>query len=132
MVGRTREERAGRLYPDGIHTFHLAETAESLRAEAEFAANGRTGLTLVKGPELRVVLMVLQAGAGLAEHHAPGPITVHVLEGELRFSSAGEVIYLRPGELLALPSRQPHAVEAVHESAFLLTIAPEGAKGGAV
>lgn len=128
MLERTREERASRLYPGGIHRFHLLETAAGLRDEPEYAANGRTGLTLVKGPELRVVLMVVRAGSGLAEHRAPGPITVHVLEGEIRFSSGDEVVYLRAGELLTLPSRQPHAVEAVHDTTFLLTIVPEERK----
>ena len=130
MLERTREERDGRLDQGGIHTFQSLEMADRLREEAEYAANGRTGVTLVKGPELRVVLMVVRAGSGLAEHHAPGPIIVHVLEGEIRFTSGDETVNLREGDLLALPSRQPHSVEAVRDTTFLLTIAPEEEKGG--
>lgn len=129
MLERTREERNSRLNQGVMHTFRPLETANQLREEPEYAANGRNGLTLVKGPEMRVVVMVVRSGGGLAEHHAPGPITVQVLEGEIRFSSGDEVVNLREGDLLALPSRQPHAVEAVRDSTFLLTIAPESDQG---
>jgi quercetin dioxygenase-like cupin family protein len=123
----SREEREARLDPRQLHTLALAVSLEELRAKPEYEANGRTGTTLVKTPDLRVVLEAVRAGARLQEHQAPGPVTIQVLSGELRFVSEGEVIYLREGELLAALDRQPHSVEAVTDSAFLLTIAPEGA-----
>jgi quercetin dioxygenase-like cupin family protein len=74
---------------------------------------------------VRVVLEVLRAGAELAEHRAPGPITAQLLEGTLRFHPGDQTFRIRDGEMLSLPSRQPHRVEAVCDSAFLITIAPE-------
>ena len=123
---RTREERVTRLSEGTLHTFQLGPIAERMRREQEYSRNGRGGITLVKNPGLRVVLEVLRRGAALAEHTAPGPITVQVLEGEIRLQAGEEVVYLKQGELLTLPSRQPHSVEAVHDAVFLLTIAPEG------
>lgn len=128
-VERTREEREARLFATAEHVFALTATVHSLREEATYLEHGRGGLTLVKNDELRVVVEVLRRGAGLAEHRAPGPITVQVLEGELRFETEGDVLYLRRGELLALPAGRPHAVEAVQDSAFLLTIAPAAVPG---
>jgi quercetin dioxygenase-like cupin family protein len=122
---RTREEREARLRPGGFHVFELTASAFGLREERDYEQNGRNGLTLVKNRDLRVLLEVLRQGERLSEHQAPGPITVHVLEGEVKFETGGEVVYLRRGEILSLPSRQRHAVEAVHDAAFLLTIAPE-------
>jgi len=120
----SREERTARLFTEELHLFNLPETMQGLRGEPEYAANGRNGTTLVKDAELRVVLQVLREGAEMAEHHAPGPITVQVLDGEIQFS-VGEVVHtLRPGGLLVLPTRRPHAVKAARDSAFLLTIAP--------
>jgi quercetin dioxygenase-like cupin family protein len=118
----TREERNERLFPDGVHVFQPAEVIQALRADVAYAESGKNGSTLVKNDGLRVLLEVLRAGAALHEHRAPGPITVQVLEGELRFGSAEQIIYLRPGELLALPAGRPHSVEAVTDAAFLITI----------
>lgn len=121
---RTREERTERLDTGLLHAFALAQYASALREEPEYAANGRNGVTLVKTLGLRVVLEVLRSGAELAEHRAPGSITVQVLEGEVRFHTGEETFRIREGEMLALPASRPHAVEAVRDTAFLLTIAP--------
>ncbi len=120
----SREARQARLYPHGIHVFDLGSTAATLAAERTQDLQDRQGSTLVKQPNLRVVLQTMRAQDHLHEHTAPGPITVHVLQGQIRFQARDEVIYLRPGELLALPPAVPHAVEAVEDSVFLLTIAP--------
>ena len=125
----TREERTARLLPDELHVFDLRRMVEGLRGEPEYAANGRNGTTLVKNAEVRVVLEALREGADLAEHRAPGPITVQVLEGEIQFSVGETVHVLRPGELLVLPTCRPHVVKAAQDSAFLLTIAPPGPIG---
>jgi quercetin dioxygenase-like cupin family protein len=129
MLERTRTERKERLDTGLLHVFALPQYAGALREETAYARTGRNGLTLAKSDELRVVLEVLRAGAELAEHRAPGPITVQVLEGEIRFHTGEETFRVREGELLALPAGRPHSVEAVRDSAFLLTIAPEERKG---
>lgn len=121
----TREERASRFFAGDHHVFNLLGTVSGLWEEADLTGSGRAGTTLVKTSDLRVVLQVLRIGAALAEHKAPGPITVQVLSGEIRFETGGEIIYMEAGDLLALPARQAHSVEAVRDAAFLLTIAPE-------
>lgn len=122
VIERTRTARRARLHPGGIHTFEVETLTQALRDEAE--PYGRDGVTLVKSPHLRVVLEVLREGIALHEHREPGPVTLFLLEGEIRFEAAGEVVYLKAGEILALPTNRPHTVEAVQDSAFLLTIAP--------
>lgn len=120
----TREERAARLFPEALHQFDLRDALAELRGEALYHQHGRNGATLVKNSELRVVLQAMQRGAHLAEHHAPGPITVQVLEGEIRFNVGETPHRLRAGDLLVVPALEPHSVEAVEDAAFLLTIAP--------
>lgn len=119
---RTREERAERLSGETLQVLDLRRYIRALRDEDVYTAHGRNGVTLVKTTHLRVVLEVLQAGAHLAEHRAPGPITVQGLEGAIRFHTGEEVFRVREGELLALPAGQAHSVEAVGDAAFLLTI----------
>jgi quercetin dioxygenase-like cupin family protein len=120
----TRDERVSRLLTEGLHVFDLDNTLQGLRSEPEYESNGRNGTTLVKNGELRVVLMAMPAGGEMADHHAPGPITVQVLEGEIEFSVGGSAHLIRPGKLLSLSSGETHAVKAIQASAFLLTIAP--------
>ena len=50
--------------------------------------SGRRAETLLKAPDLRVVLVTMRAGAELAEHTAPGTITVQTLQGRFLFSTA--------------------------------------------
>lgn len=70
----------------------------------------------------KVVRMVLMADKTLAEHKAPGELLIHCIEGQVEFSTLGKTIVLEPGQLLHLPNREPHAVRAIEDSAFLLTI----------
>ena len=81
---------------------------------------------LVKKDDLRVVLFVMEPGAMLKEHAADGSITVHVLQGEIRFRTQEQNLALGAGQLLALGRSIKHAVESAGESAFLLTISWPG------
>ncbi len=128
----TAEARMQQLHPEeeAPHVVDLNATLETLREEPEYGENGRNGVLLVKNAELRVVLQAMRAGAELLEHQAPGPITVHVLEGAVRFQVGEESVDLHPGELLTLAARRRHAVLALQDAVFLLTIAPEGKKSG--
>ena len=85
----------------------------------------RSGLLskmLVKKDDLRVVLFAMEPGATLKEHHADGSITVHVLQGEIRFRAPDQDCPLRTGQMLTLGRSIKHTVESVGDSAFLLTI----------
>jgi len=105
--------------------FDLPAEVDRLRAETTWSS-GQNAKTLVKYSDLRVVLTVLQAKARMPEHKTEGRISVHVLSGHLHLRAAGRTFSLRPGSLLALDHGMPHDVEALEESAFLLTIAWPG------
>ena len=89
-------------------------------------ANGHVAKTLVRAPQLRVVLMLLRRGAEIPVHQAEGALTVHVLEGRARLAAADDVHELVPGQLLVFEPGVPHAVAAIEDSAILLTIAWRG------
>ena len=105
--------------------FDLTAEIDRLRAETTWST-GQNAKTLVKYDDLRVVLTVLKAKARMPEHKTEGRISVHVLSGHLRLRASGRTFSLRPGNLLTLDHGVPHAVEALEESAFLLTIAWPG------
>src|SRR5438309_3854277 len=79
-------------------------------------------ITLTKEPLLRVVLTVLRKGTKLHEHRVSGPLTLHVLAGTMLFRTREGALRVRPGEVVVLESALEHEVEALEESAFLLTL----------
>jgi quercetin dioxygenase-like cupin family protein len=58
----------------------------------------------------------------MEEHSASGPSSIHVIEGSIRVHVADGQGELGPGSLLTMESAVRHEVEAVEDSAFLLTI----------
>jgi quercetin dioxygenase-like cupin family protein len=105
--------------------FDLPAEIDRLRAEKTWLT-GQNARTLLKYDDFRVVLTALQAKARMPEHKTEGRISVHVLSGHIRLRADGRTFSLRPGSLLALDHGVPHSVEALEESAFLLTIAWPG------
>ena len=106
--------------------FDLAAEADRLQREDAYARTGRNGITLVKHPDLRVVLTALRAKTRIEGHHTGGRVTVHALSGTLRLRVAGKTIELAPGGLLALDRGVAHDVEAVNDAVFLLTLSAHG------
>lgn len=113
-----------------VAQFNLwAEIQELQQQEAWQRGTGRSSKTLVKHPDFRIVLIALKEGTVLQEHHADGRISVQTLQGRLRMRAGDKSVEIPAGGLLALDYGIPHDVEALTESAFLLTIAwPEGAR----
>ena len=77
---------------------------------------------LVKSNKLEIVRLVMTAGKEIAEHKAPGEITVHCLEGRIAFTALGKTQELTAGQLLYLNAGEPHAVRCLENASFLLTI----------
>jgi quercetin dioxygenase-like cupin family protein len=108
--------------PKPILILDLTRELGALHSEETWLRGSRKAKTLLKTPHLRVTLVALKAGDRLEEHEAAGPVTIHGLEGRLRVTAGAETVELAPGQLLLLDVGTPHAVEAIEQSAFLLTI----------
>jgi len=83
---------------------------------------GRSSKTLVKYPDLRIVLIAMKANTRMHEHTAAGRISVHTLNGHIRIHLPERVVDLPAGNLLALDQCVSHDVEASEDSVFLLTL----------
>jgi quercetin dioxygenase-like cupin family protein len=113
-----------RLDQNGFKVLDLAVAIEALRNHEHYLGTGHHALNLWKNTLLQALLIALGAGGTLAEHAAPGASTIHVLDGEIRITIGGEVVYLKAGELMTISDMTRHAVEAVHPSILLVTIGP--------
>jgi quercetin dioxygenase-like cupin family protein len=85
-------------------------------------ASGLYTRTLVKYQDFRLVLIALESGALMKEHHVDGTISVQVLEGRIRFGVGERYEEMAAGQLAVLGPSVRHSLEALEPSAVLLTI----------
>ncbi len=102
--------------------FDLEAEVRLLENEKPWQA-AHTAKTLVKHPDLRVVLVALRAGARLHQHETGARVSIQTLSGFINVRVPGTVTELPAGHLVALERDVPHEVVAQCDSAFLLTIA---------
>jgi quercetin dioxygenase-like cupin family protein len=94
-------------------------------ADSEQKKPWQSGLyakTLFKKHDLRVVLITMEKAAHMKEHHADGTLSLQVLKGNIRLNLHGKPHDLPAGSLFTLAASVRHDVEALSDSAFLLTI----------
>ncbi len=94
-----------------------------LRGEKEWQEGRRNSITLRKGGDLSVMLLAMKAGDRLEEHAAPGPISLVIREGRIRFTAEDETVEAGPERVLTCDAGVRHSVEAVEDAVCLLTVA---------
>jgi quercetin dioxygenase-like cupin family protein len=123
-----QQSRAGHKFIKGtlsvpLLQFDLTSELNQLhRDESWLQPAGRSSKTLVKHPDLRIVLIAMKANTRMHEHTAEARISVYTLNGHIRLRLPEQVVELPAGHLLALDECVPHDVEAAEDSAFLLTL----------
>lgn len=115
-----REHEVGTLTAP-LLTLDLNREIEQLKSEERWQS-GHTAKTLAKYSDFRIVLIVMKSGGRLEKHRTEGRISVHTLNGRIRFTTAARSVELGAGQMLTLEHDIPHDIEAVVDSAFLLTI----------
>jgi quercetin dioxygenase-like cupin family protein len=102
----------------------LDALAKTQLEAASTSATGRASRTIFGGHErvLRQTVIALRSGQSLGEHQNPGEATVHILLGRVRLVAGDNVWEGRRGDLLIVPP-EPHRLDAMADSAVLLTVA---------
>lgn len=104
----------------------LSEVIDIRTAEA--TASGGPSTMLAKTAALEVRRLTLSSGREIPTHKATGEITVHCLEGRIRFTSDGTTRELGPGQMILLAAGEPHSLVGLEESRVLVTkVLPAGA-----
>src|SRR4051812_35882131 len=81
--------------------FDLARELEQLHYEPG-SSSGQNAKTLVKGDDLRVVLIALRPHTRLPEHQTDGRIAIQTVAGDIQVRAQGRTFDLPTGRLLAL------------------------------
>jgi quercetin dioxygenase-like cupin family protein len=84
--------------------------------------SGHYARTLYKKHDLRILLINMENASHMKEHHADGTLAIQVLKGQIRVNVGGKPYELGAGNLFTLAGSIRHDVEALADSAFLLTI----------
>jgi quercetin dioxygenase-like cupin family protein len=99
----------------------LERELEELKRSDLWMQKGHVAKTLVKYEDLRAVLVALKQGGVMGEHESPRA-TLQILRGQVRVTLPDQVIDLPEGSLLGLEEAVPRRVEALVESAVLITL----------
>lgn len=102
-------------------TFNLHEEIRRLESEQPWQAE-HTANTLVKYPDLRIVMVALKAGGTLHEHRTSGRISIQTLTGKVILHLRSGILEIPAGHLATLDHDLVHDVVAEVNSVFLLTI----------
>jgi quercetin dioxygenase-like cupin family protein len=87
-------------------------------------------ISFVHAHHISFVYRRLDAGVVLAEHAHRHEQVVHVLEGTLTFTVAGDTYQLGPGDMLLIPPDIRHAAQALTPCRLLDTFYPRALTGG--
>jgi quercetin dioxygenase-like cupin family protein len=88
----------------------------------EVATDATVSRTVLTAEGARLVLFAFDTGQELTEHTAAVPVLLQVLDGALLVTASGREVTLRPGGVVHLPTRLPHAVRALEPTRLLLTM----------
>lgn len=108
--------------PDRGVSFDLAAVARELRSEEPYRRDGQAARTLIRTPDLRIVLVALEHGKTISEHHTSVTASVQTLAGHIRLELPERSVDVPEGQLLVMGAGLPHDVRAETDSLFLLTL----------
>lgn len=100
----------------------LAEIEHLHKEDAWMQGAESSSRTLVKHPDLRIVLIAMKKTMRMHEHTAAVTTSIQTLTGFIRLRLPDRTADLPAGHMLVLDPDVPHDVEAEEDSAFLLTL----------
>lgn len=117
-----------------MRLWHLPSLAPSTRKRTErepgagalrVARVGRqTPRVLFSAPECRVVIIDLQSGEALGDHHVRERAVLEVIAGSVAIELTGKVVECSAGTVVTFDPGERHAVRARADARLLLVLAP--------
>lgn len=91
----------------------------------DYAEGAVISKTLLDKKAGTLTLFSFDAGQGLSEHVSPYDATVLVTDGEATLVIGGKPLQVKAGEMVIMPARIPHAVQANTRFKMLLIMIRE-------
>ena len=126
-VDRRAPHQSPAFVPGRSMEFEVGKDLEDLRHGPEWEG-GIARKVLIRYPDFQITLRRMKANTRIPEHQNPGRICIQTAFGHIQMHADDKLFDLPQGKMLVLDRAVSHDVEAVEESAFLLTVAyPENA-----
>lgn len=93
-----------------------------LASRVDLAPDATVSRTVMRAEGAKLVLFAFDEGQELTEHTAAVPVLLLTVTGALRVTADGRSVELRPGDVIHLGTRLPHAVLALEPSRLLLVM----------
>jgi quercetin dioxygenase-like cupin family protein len=77
---------------------------------------------IIKKETGTVTLFAFDEGQGLSEHTAPFDALVNVIDGQAEIIISGKPFVVKEGEMIIMPSNEPHALKAVEKFKMMLVM----------
>lgn len=78
--------------------------------------------TLAQNEAVSLTLFAFSKGEEISTHDSEGDAMVQILQGTGKFTVGGEEHLCKAGDVLVMPAKIPHAVYAVEDFKWLLTV----------
>ena len=85
---------------------------------------GQIPRVLFSSPECRAVVIELEGGEAMGEHHVRERAVLQVVSGRVAIEAAGETSECDAGSLVTLAPGERHSVRALEDAMLLLILAP--------
>jgi quercetin dioxygenase-like cupin family protein len=86
--------------------------------------DGQIPRVLFSAPECRAIVIELQRGESMGEHHVRERATVQVVSGRVTIEASGQAAECAAGTLVTFAPHERHSVHALEDTTLLLLIAP--------
>jgi quercetin dioxygenase-like cupin family protein len=93
-----------------------------LRDSALWLERGQNSKTLLKLPDLRLVLIALKSGHQIQRHQTDLRLNLTTFAGHVQLTVGDQTIDLPAGHVLVLDPAIPHDVAALEDSVILLSL----------
>ena len=98
------------------------EKVLSLAEEISVQKGQIVSKTLAQNGAVGITLFAFSKGEEISAHDSTGDAMVHVLEGTGKFTVGGKEHICKAGDVLIMPAKVPHAVYAVEDFKWILTV----------
>lgn len=86
--------------------------------------DGQIPRVLFSAPECRAVVVELESGETMGDHHVRERAVVHVVSGRVSIDASGETAECAAGTLVNFAPGERHSVHAAEKATLLLLLAP--------
>jgi quercetin dioxygenase-like cupin family protein len=102
------------------NSIDLRANVQNLKNLIAYQDRSVVSRSLLKKESGNITLFAFDKGEGLSEHTSPYDAMVYLCDGEAEIRISGNIFSLKEGEMIIMPSNEPHALKAATKFKMML------------